>query len=469
MMRRRPDRSGGTADGTEIGVRARRAASMNGELAPLRPRARLRVGVTGHRPGPKLPAKAEPVIKATVERLIAQLSPTLAGVVGETPWAFAAQPAELAVVSSLAEGADRIVAEAGLAASARLEVVLPAPKAIYQRDFATEASKAEFLALLSRASSVFELDVAAGPLGAKRGYEAAGLAMLAHADLLIAVWDEGEAAGIGGTAVIVERAVNEGAPVLLINPAASDEARLLWTGDMGAPPAETRLEILPHRPAGPALEQVVRALVAPPRDGRAAMALQTFYRERPSAADRGEPPAGGRLVDEVGAAVAPAYAAVDALAAHYGERRASRRRRLDYRRVATWIGCLGILALVGARLGIPRPRGFPAEHRQAGYDALENGDWVAWYVRAIERLLPVPDRMADADYLGRVRDAVMGTIADSAGAAASRLSGLRAAMAREPLEFARLSDRIQQAAEVMTSEAQGSPVLLRARPLGPPA
>jgi hypothetical protein len=77
--------------------------------------------------------------------------------------------------------------------------------------------------------------------------------------------------------------------------------------------------------------------------------------------------------------------------------------------------------------------------------------------------------MADADYLARVRDSVMGTIADGAGAAASRLSGLRAAMVREPLDFARLSDRIQQAAEAMASEGQGSPSLLVARPLGPPA
>jgi len=185
----------------------------------FRPRARLRVGVTGHRVGDKLPSEAIPRIAETVKRLIDALHHGLDEVAAANRDLFAAEAPELVVVSSLAEGADRIVAERGLAAGAALEVVLPAPRAEYELDFPTADSKADFRGLLARSAAVFELEATGGAFGEKRGYEAAGLIMLAHSDLLIAIWDEGEAAGIGGTAAIVEHAVNEGAPVMLINPA----------------------------------------------------------------------------------------------------------------------------------------------------------------------------------------------------------------------------------------------------------
>ena len=81
---------------------------------PFRPHVRLRVGVTGHRPGPKLPAAAAAQIQVTLKGLFEALAAALTAATGETRWAFGAAAAELAVISSLAEGADRMAAEAGL-------------------------------------------------------------------------------------------------------------------------------------------------------------------------------------------------------------------------------------------------------------------------------------------------------------------------------------------------------------------
>jgi hypothetical protein len=250
-------------------------------LEHFKPRARLRIGVTGHRTGPKLPPEVEPKVAETVGRLIAELKQTLEAAVAADAAAFAAEPPELVVVSNLAEGADRIVATQGLAHGAALEIVLPAPRADYETDFETKESKDAFRALLKAAKSVFELENSPGRLGEKRGYEAAGLIMLAHTDVLITVWNEEEAEGIGGTGAIVEHAVNEGAPVLLINPAAPDKVRLLWTGDVLMPPAMTRIEVLPHRDGFEALPKVVATLVAPPSDTEARDQLDAFFAEPP--------------------------------------------------------------------------------------------------------------------------------------------------------------------------------------------
>ena len=79
----------------------------------------------------------------------------------------------LVIVSSLAEGSDRIVAAAGLAVGFALQAVLPFEKAEYERDFETPMSRSEFEELLGHACDVFELDGAADER--PRAYEAAGL------------------------------------------------------------------------------------------------------------------------------------------------------------------------------------------------------------------------------------------------------------------------------------------------------
>lgn len=140
----------------------------------------------------------------------------------------------LAVVSSLAEGSDRIVAEAGLAAGFELDVILPFDRAEYAKDFHTHAARAKFEHLLARASWVSVLPGVAGER--PPAYEAAGLLMLAKSDLLIAIWDGERAAGIGGTARIVARAIADGIPVIRIDPANPSATQIARRQADGSPP-----------------------------------------------------------------------------------------------------------------------------------------------------------------------------------------------------------------------------------------
>ena len=154
----------------------------------------MKLGVTGHRTFDDAPAVA-----AAVTRHVAAL----------------AGPIE--IWTSLAEGADRLVADTVLAADpgARLVAVLPLPAGDYRTDFATEAAGAEFDRFLARADEV----VVTGPDASgsrESAYLRAGLAVVAATDLLIAVWDGAPARGQGGTAEIVGAARDAGRAVLVI-------------------------------------------------------------------------------------------------------------------------------------------------------------------------------------------------------------------------------------------------------------
>jgi hypothetical protein len=188
----------------------------------------LRIGVSGHRVPPKLPEESEAPLRALVDRTLAAIAATARR---------ANTASTLVIVSSLAEGSDRIVAAAGLAAGFALQAVLPFEKAEYERDFETPMSRSEFEELLGRACDVFELDGAADER--PRAYEAAGLFMLANIDVLVAIWDGGVAAGIGGTAQIVERAIADGIAVVWIEPSHPNAMQISWPGSGAAPAGAT--------------------------------------------------------------------------------------------------------------------------------------------------------------------------------------------------------------------------------------
>src|SRR5580698_2687346 len=100
----------------------------------------FRIGVTGHR------ELADPqAVRAAVREAIRLLKLFLP--------ISAEQGLVLTVVSALAEGADRLVAEEVLAEEgARLEVALPMATDEYLNDFKQESSKQEFKGLMDRAS-----------------------------------------------------------------------------------------------------------------------------------------------------------------------------------------------------------------------------------------------------------------------------------------------------------------------------
>lgn len=248
--------------------------------APPRPKAYLRVGVTGHRPGPKLSPAQAIAVRHSIDRILAEIARLTREVIVRDEWAFASRRPELSVISALAEGADRLVAEAGLAADFGLSAILPFGRETYRDDFESDAAKQVFDALLARSGAVFELDGKRDT--ANRAYEAAGLLMLANADIVIAIWDQMPAEGIGGTALIVERAIADDVPVILIDPQAPDEPAILWRADSALPTARESVEAVKRRPLGNTLSVVMDIVVGPPKEPRERSQLQELLREKDS-------------------------------------------------------------------------------------------------------------------------------------------------------------------------------------------
>ena len=122
---------------------------------------------------------------------------------------------DLVVVSALAEGADRLVAQECLRRDgATLTAVLPLAVERYEEDFATAASRAEFADLLARAAEV----QLAEPMPTRdQAYERAGQMVVEQSDIVIAVWNGLGAAGRGGTADTVAFAHTRGVPVIRID------------------------------------------------------------------------------------------------------------------------------------------------------------------------------------------------------------------------------------------------------------
>lgn len=136
------------------------------------PEPPLVLGVSGHI---KLHPDDLPLVRQSVHAVLDSVASELP----ERP---------LRILSSLAEGADRLVVQETAAHQPHLTAVLPMPPEDYERDFATPASRAEFRNLLARAEQVVRADLAAEPDAPSR-YTASDRYLARHSDLLIALWD----------------------------------------------------------------------------------------------------------------------------------------------------------------------------------------------------------------------------------------------------------------------------------------
>jgi hypothetical protein len=157
----------------------------------------LRIGVTGHRFLAELDR-----LRTAIDLGVQRLSEIAGGL-------------QLHVMSSLAEGADRLVAERILARpGTKLTAVLAMPREMYVQDFQSAESKQEFAALLARACEVVDL-----PPKQNRDqcYEAAGEYILDHCDVLFALWDGHQAQGLGGTGALVAKARQKSFPLIWIH------------------------------------------------------------------------------------------------------------------------------------------------------------------------------------------------------------------------------------------------------------
>lgn len=140
------------------------------------------------------------------------------------------------IVSPLADGADRIVAEEGLALGAGLVCPLPFARAEYERDF-DAASRRAFAGLIAGHEIVELPGSRATREAADAAYEAVGLWVLGHCDALIAIWNGSAANGRGGTGQIVEEAVRRGLKTAWIHVPPRLEHASCWVSWSGTGPA----------------------------------------------------------------------------------------------------------------------------------------------------------------------------------------------------------------------------------------
>jgi hypothetical protein len=164
----------------------------------------LRLGVTGHRSLTQLDE-----VRRGINRAIDGALESVPA--GPPPQ----QATTLTVVSSLAEGADRLVVHECLRRpGATLAAILPLPIAEYEKDFVTADSRREFTDLLAAATTV---EIAEETPTREHAYERAGQLMVEHSDAVIAVWDGQPAAGRGGTADIVAYAETRHVPIFRVD------------------------------------------------------------------------------------------------------------------------------------------------------------------------------------------------------------------------------------------------------------
>jgi CheY-like chemotaxis protein len=174
------------------------AQSADGRRASSRSYAvPLVVAVTGHRD----------LVGTEVARIRARVREFLERLRGDYP------DRPIVVMSALAEGSDRLVAEEALELRMSLTVVLPMRKELYQLDFASPESVAGFERLLAAASDVFELPLTPGNTEASirepgknrsRQYAQVGVFLCAHCHVLIALWDGKPSDRLGGTSQVVK-------------------------------------------------------------------------------------------------------------------------------------------------------------------------------------------------------------------------------------------------------------------------
>lgn len=213
---------------------------MNG--SPPRPRLTVSVGVTGHRLN-KLGEADLPMLRRRIKEALSAVRQSVERVAADRSADYAGMPPLLRIISALAEGADRIVVEEALGLGFELQVALPYAANLHAPEFSDPGSYAAFEQLLTRAAAVLALG---GKPRAPESYQAVGLAVIQHSDIMLAVWDGQSASGVGGTGEMVMKAAEQRVPIIHINSKAPHTTALRETSS-GATLGTSELGQLPER------------------------------------------------------------------------------------------------------------------------------------------------------------------------------------------------------------------------------
>lgn len=247
-------------------------------IHPPRPPFVLTLGVTGHRIS-RIAAHFHPHVHARIIAVVESLKTAAVGLASEGAQWFAPLPPDLRILSALADGADRWVAEAAVAAGFTLDAVLPFPPEVYAHDFEEGEERSTMQSLFGVAHR--KIILPGTRADEVEAYAMAGEALVAHSTILVAVWDGEPGKGWGGTADVVETAVDSGVPVIQIPPDPAIPIRFLWPQfePFAAPP-----HYAVHAPSRPfeagVLEGLLRELLLPPEEPSERAFLSQFLNER---------------------------------------------------------------------------------------------------------------------------------------------------------------------------------------------
>lgn len=245
--------------------------------SPAKPILALSIGIIGHRPN-RLPDHARKVVESQVDDILAHLKASMAQAKSTYRSFLADHPARLTMISALAEGADRIAAQAALKNGLDLTSVLPFPVADYENDFVEAASREEYANLLARSAKTLVLP---GDYHSEhRDYEPVGRVILDNADVILAVWDGGPSGGRGGTTELLQRAAEKSLPIIHIDATGQSPPRLLWAELALHPVSGMPLTDMPAAPASEAIGDLVDRIVRPPNEPAERAGLSRFLGER---------------------------------------------------------------------------------------------------------------------------------------------------------------------------------------------
>jgi len=240
---------------------------------PPRPRLTLNVGITGHRAA-ILSAPVLASLRPHVEDVFRKLREAALRVHEEEVAIFDRSPARLHLHSPLASGADQLAADSARAAGYHVRALLPFAPDDYRDDFVPGHERDEFNRQLDSADEIFALpcDRSDG----EAAYVLVGKAVVAAADILVAIWDGCEGNGPGGTAHVVDLALGTSVPVIHIAidrvSGVVEATRLLVGGDVVEPVVESLSD------AG-AFEALVRDTLTP-HTAEEREQLAAFFDER---------------------------------------------------------------------------------------------------------------------------------------------------------------------------------------------
>ena len=174
----------------------------------------LNVGITGHRAG-MLTAPLVRTLRPVVYTVFCNLRDLTLEMQEAEEALCSVTAADLRLHTALATGADQIAAVCARSSGYFVRALLPFEPTEYRKDFASGEELDSFEQALSAADEIVALPGDRSDID--NAYVLVGRSLVDTADLVVAIWDGEEGHGPGGTAHVVELALESAVPVLHID------------------------------------------------------------------------------------------------------------------------------------------------------------------------------------------------------------------------------------------------------------